>query len=207
MLVCLDFDGVIVDSLEQQLDVVIRAQAAVGSGRIPVLRDFHNVENLSPLGFARHIEIPAADVPRWCEVVKREMANSTVATRLFPESCELIARIGAAHPLAIISSNVRGIIEAVLTENGIREHVQRIYDVEMPGTKADKIAQAVRDLGADPSSTVMVGDTRSDIRHAKEAGVKAIAITWGYQSRETLSLEKPDAVADTPAELLAFLGL
>jgi phosphoglycolate phosphatase-like HAD superfamily hydrolase len=32
----------------------------------------------------------------------------------------------------------------------------------------------------------MIGDSTSDIRHARQAGVRSIAATWGWQSQEKL---------------------
>lgn len=46
---------------------------------------------------------------------------------------------------------------------------------------------------------------RSDIRHGKAAGVRTVAVTWGYQKRHTLEQEKPDFVVDSPDELLNVL--
>ena len=53
----------------------------------------------------------------------------------------------------------------------------------------------------------MIGDTRSDIRHGKAAGVRTVSVTWGYQKRHTLEQEKPDFVVDSPDELLHVLKL
>ena len=51
-----------------------------------------------------------------------------------------------------------------------------------------------------------VGDSPFDIRAAKAAGMHAVAVTWGgIHPRELLEAEEPDAVVDTPEELLAAL--
>jgi AHBA synthesis associated protein len=47
----------------------------------------------------------------------------------------------------------------------------------------------------------MVGDSASDIRAAKEAGVKSIAVGWGHQSAETLLRARPDILTHSPSEL------
>jgi phosphoglycolate phosphatase-like HAD superfamily hydrolase len=48
----------------------------------------------------------------------------------------------------------------------------------------------------------MVGDSVSDVRAAKEAGVKSIAVGWGHQSLERLIEAAPDHVVRSPGELI-----
>ena len=61
-------------------------------------------------------------------------------------------------------------------------------------------------LGAAADDAAYVGDSPFDVRAAKAAGVHAIAVTWGgIHPRERLEAEAPDAVVDSPEELLAAL--
>jgi phosphoglycolate phosphatase len=49
-----------------------------------------------------------------------------------------------------------------------------------------------------------IGDTIYDIRFAKKAGVKSVAITHGYHTKDKLLLENPDMIIDSLEELLAL---
>jgi pyrophosphatase PpaX len=61
-------------------------------------------------------------------------------------------------------------------------------------------------LGADPDEAVYVGDSPFDVRAAKAAGLHAVAVTWGgIHPRARLEAEAPDAVVESPEELLAAL--
>lgn len=42
------------------------------------------------------------------------------------------------------------------------------------------ILEAMREAGAEPHETVMVGDTTYDMEMARAAGVHAIGVNWGY---------------------------
>jgi len=46
----------------------------------------------------------------------------------------------------------------------------------------------------------MVGNSVSDIRSAKRAGVQSIAATWGCQSRKVLARENPDFIVNSVQE-------
>jgi phosphoglycolate phosphatase len=50
-----------------------------------------------------------------------------------------------------------------------------------------------------------VGDEVRDIVSCKKAGVKVIAVTWGYDSEQILSKEQPDYLVRKPNEILDIL--
>jgi pyrophosphatase PpaX len=65
---------------------------------------------------------------------------------------------------------------------------------------------AAERMRADPATTAYVGDSPFDIRAAKNAGMHAIAVTWGrIHDRARLEQEEPDAIVDTAEELLEHL--
>jgi phosphoglycolate phosphatase len=66
------------------------------------------------------------------------------------------------------------------------------------------VAQAMAEAGAEPATTVVIGDTRYDIAMAHNAGVRAIGVAWGYHDAAELLEEGADAVAHHPSELPAL---
>ena len=63
---------------------------------------------------------------------------------------------------------------------------------------------AAERMGAAPADCVYVGDSPFDVRAAKAAGMRAVAVTWGrIHDRARLEAEEPDAICDTAEELLA----
>jgi pyrophosphatase PpaX len=65
---------------------------------------------------------------------------------------------------------------------------------------------AAERLSADVHDCAYVGDSPFDVRAAKAARMDAVAVTWGgIHTRATLEAEQPDAIVDTPEELLDVL--
>lgn len=77
-------------------------------------------------------------------------------------------------------------------------------DVQQPKPNPESALRACEILGVDPQRAVMIGDSVYDLRCAKEAGLKAIAVAYGAGRREVLVAERPDLLFDTPEELLAW---
>jgi len=81
-----------------------------------------------------------------------------------------------------------------------------------PGRLSDKgelLSQLVTARGLAPEVTVMVGDRKHDVIGARTAGLQALAVAYGYGSREELVAAAPDGLCDTPADIpraLAALG-
>lgn len=59
-------------------------------------------------------------------------------------------------------------------------------------------------LGLNPAQCCIIGDSTMDIETASNAGMHAIAVTWGFHDRERLLAAGADQIVDEPAELLSF---
>ena len=76
-------------------------------------------------------------------------------------------------------------------------------DVEKPKPEPDGVLRAMSDLGADPRSTLVIGDSPSDIVMGRAAGTRTAAALWGGSSRERLIAASPDLALDAPGDLLS----
>lgn len=65
--------------------------------------------------------------------------------------------------------------------------------------------EVLRLAGVSASETLHIGDTASDIRAARAAGLGAVGVSWGFRSREELLEAGAEVVIDHPRELLDLL--
>lgn len=63
----------------------------------------------------------------------------------------------------------------------------------------------LRDLGADPATTLFVGDSDVDILTGHNAGLPALGVLWGFRSKEELEDAGADALAVTPDDILHYV--
>jgi phosphoglycolate phosphatase len=110
--------------------------------------------------------------------------------------------------LAVLSNkqdrHVQGLIAQLFPRGefsvimGQMDHLPKKPDPTVPLMIAEQ-------LGVAPYECAFVGDSEVDIRTAKNAGMPAIGVSWGYRDRELLIAEHPDALAATPDELSQIL--
>lgn len=107
--------------------------------------------------------------------------------------------------VGIVSLKPRRAGELELDMIGLRRLVSFAVwgdDVESPKPEPDAVIHAMAALGADPRSTLVIGDSPADIIMGRAAGTRTAAALWGGSSRELLVAELPDLALDEPADLL-----
>ena len=119
------------------------------------------------------------------------------------ETLDALAAMGM--PLGICTNKPRVTTEAVLAALGIRT---RFRGVVAGGDIAEKkpapapVLHVARQVGVSPDVCVMVGDSPQDVECARRAGMRSIAVTNGFSSRERLVDARPDVLLDSLAEVV-----
>jgi pyrophosphatase PpaX len=78
-------------------------------------------------------------------------------------------------------------------------------EVSNPKPHPEPVEKAVALLGADPATTVYVGDSIHDMVSGRAAGVRTAAALWGPFGRDHLAGAEPDFWLEQPGELLALV--
>jgi len=79
-------------------------------------------------------------------------------------------------------------------------------EVTNPKPHPEPVEKALALLGADPASTVYVGDSIHDMHSGRAAGVKTAAALWGPFGRDHLESASPDYWLETPQDLVRLVG-
>jgi phosphoglycolate phosphatase len=205
MLVNFDYDGVLVDSLDRLCKLAVRAQQETGAGRAPTVDDFRYLKNMAFADLARCIGIDDGRVWKFCETALRLQEMEPSLPPLFEGAPEMIRSVSKNATVTVISSSSKSEIEKVLKGAGVLPCVRTIFDGADYRPKSEKIKEAMMHFSEAAAATYMVGDSRSDIVQGKLAGVRTIAVAWGYQPRDLLAQEEPDFLVDDITELVELL--
>lgn len=134
-------------------------------------------------------------------------ANTAHLLEQYEGIAEVLEELRAeGRRLGIVTSKSH---DAVALAWGVLPHLRELFDVVIGAedTTAHKpdptpVREALARLGASASGACYVGDAPFDLRAGRAAGVTTIAVTWGFFPPADLIAEGPDAVVDTPQQLL-----
>jgi phosphoglycolate phosphatase-like HAD superfamily hydrolase len=89
-----------------------------------------------------------------------------------------------------------------MTANNISTVWEEIIgDIGLFG-KSKSIKKLLRKNGYNRAEVVYIGDETRDIAAAKKAGVKSMAVSWGFNSKDVLASSNPDVLLEQPKDLL-----
>ncbi len=177
--------------------------------RLPPLADeriYSYVGNGAPVLMRRALpEASAAEVTRaleyFLEYYREHMLDSTT---LYPGVREALDRLyRAGIPMAVLTNKPVRFSVRLLEGLALETHFFRVYggnSFEEKKPHRMGIDRLVAESGADRARTIMVGDSAVDIHTARNAGVRACGVSWGFQP-ETFAAEPPDFIVDDPRTL------
>jgi len=122
-------------------------------------------------------------------------------------------------PQLLTALRKRGIQVAVLS-NKIDSASQQLIEYFFPG-KTDVVfgehvgvprkpdptscRMVMQQLGVQPEQVLYVGDSGTDMQTAKNAGLYAVGVTWGFRSKEVLLKYGADVLVHQPEQILQIL--
>lgn len=110
--------------------------------------------------------------------------------------------------MAIISNKVDAAVQQ-LNSQFFADYMD-IAVGEKPNVKRkpapDSVLFAIEALGAQPDTTLYIGDSEVDYETARAASVKCVLVTWGFRDEHDLKLLKSDFYANSPEELYNIIS-
>ncbi|OAN49222.1 hypothetical protein A6A04_03665 [Paramagnetospirillum marisnigri] len=109
----------------------------------------------------------------------------------------------AGIPLGICTNKPHRMTEIVLDALGLAKHFAAVLGGDFPRRKPDgeHIRETLRRMGAEGRTAVYVGDSITDVRAARDAGLPVVAVSYGYAR-----MPPEDLGADILIDRFADLG-
>lgn len=201
-----DLDGTLVESLPGIAASLNRALIQHG---LPG-QSHENVRGFIGDGAVKLVQRALATVSRidlTDSVVKHFAADYAVSwpsgTSVYPGMHQLLANLESRRiRLAVLSNKPHAFtIEIVKKLFPATKFAVVLGNRENLPHKPDPTGalEIAAELGLAPQHCTIIGDSTMDLDTAKNAGMKSIAVTWGYHDRERLS--EADAIVDTIVQL------
>ncbi|HWA18202.1 MAG TPA: HAD hydrolase-like protein [Devosia sp.] len=199
-----DFDGTLADSFAWFIASLDQTADHFGIKRvdptqIESLRDLSSREALIRLG------VPFWKLPQMAIYLRNLFYEGIDTIAPFAGATEMLAALHAASvKLAVVSSNAEINVRHVLGE------AAGLIGVYACGSslwgKAEKFGRVLRLLGEAPACAIAIGDEIRDIEAARQAGLAAGVVSFGYNSRRALEGAAPDRLFDSYDELVTAVA-
>ena len=213
-LVIFDCDGTLVDSQHMILSAMGEAYRA--HGILPPEREvLLSVVGLSLIEAFKKLGdgvagFPATGLAEQYRLAFRAIRESGQEIEpLFPGAADAIAELAGRDDIVLgvaTGKSQRG-ARLVLGHHGLLDHFITIKTADDAPSKPDPgmVLAAMREAGAAPENTIVVGDTVYDIAMARAAGAAGVGVTWGYHPAAALAGAGAVAVIDRFANLVPAL--
>ena len=195
-----DFDGVLSDSLDLYAEAVARCLERIGT---PIVKTREDYLALFEGNFYESMAARGVDLAAFAQAAMEIMPGIDYdAMRPFDGLIPVLDALQKDHLLAVISSNGSRTIRRMLERFGFEPYFEEVLGSDFLFSKKEKIDHALAKYGIPPERTFYIGDTTGDIVEARAAGVRTVAVTWGWHSREKLVAVHPDFLVETAEGLL-----
>ncbi len=198
-----DFDGTIADSLPEIIELYNRFAPQLGGKRIEP-EDRERLRGKTARGIMRELGIPFRRLP-YLLVKGRGLLQTRIdQLAVIPGMHEALHALHhRGDALMILTSNTVENVQSFLARHGM-DMFADVRSVHGLFTKHRALRQMLRDHALDRSCTWYVGDELRDMAAAKRAGVRAVGVTWGLNTRPLLEKKRPQTIVDEPNQLLSL---
>lgn len=100
------------------------------------------------------------------------------------------------HPMAVVTNKPERYAAEIVRHLGLARWLEVVVGGDTLAVRKpdpEPIFEALRRLDASPETAVMIGDGEQDVRAGKAAGVRTIAVLYGYRDEAALRAEGADA--------------
>ncbi len=208
-----DLDGTLLNTIDDLADAGNWVCAQHGWPTFTVEQFKHMVGNGIPKLIERFspesARTPDQLAATLAEFTARYDAHKEDKTAPYPGIPELLDALKAEGIQTAVFSNKADPLCGKIIEHYFGAGSFSIVRGNRPGvpTKPDPtgVYSLMKDLGADTSSTLFVGDSDVDILTGHNAGLPAMGALWGFRGRAELTAAGADALAAVPADILDFV--
>jgi phosphoglycolate phosphatase len=209
--VLFDLDGTLADSLADLANATNWALTQLGCPTHPLESYRYFVGEGARLLCARALPADKQNLVDDALRLMRERydAHCFDLTKLYAGIPELISALAERHYRLAVLSNKPDIFTKRMIAHYFSPSPFTVVRGQMSNVplKPDPAAalQIAQELGVPPAQWLYLGDTNTDMRTARAAGMHAVGVLWGFRDRNELFESGAEHIVGKPQEVLALL--
>ena len=208
-LIVFDWDGTLFDSTALIVRCIQDASRDVGAA-VPSDADAAYVIGLGLHDALRHA-VPDLPAERYAELglrFRHHYLASQHELLMFPGTLAMLQALKARHHwLAVATGKGRRGLDDALAHAQLKGVFDGTRTADETASKPDPrmLIELMREFGAEPERTLMIGDTTHDLQLALNAGTPRVAVSYGAHEHEAFAEFGPLTVAHSTRELHDWL--
>ncbi len=204
-----DLDGTLIESGPA---IFATTRATLAEMGLPCPSDDYLRKIVGPplkMGFTEFLNVPESRIEEAVELY-REKAK-TMGVELAGPYGGILELLAALKERGIRVGIVTAKVHSTAMEQLSAFHIAPYVDYargafsDGHGDKAELLGIALRELSAQKSRAVMVGDRYFDLNAARDAGIESIGVLYGYGEREELEACAPTHIVESVEALRLLL--
>ena len=123
------------------------------------------------------------------------------------DTLSTLARSG--RRMFVATSKAHIFADRIIDHFKLRIYFERVFGAELDGTRSDKtdlLRHALESTDVDPSQAIMIGDRSFDMVGARNNGMTAVGLLYGYGSEAELREAGAHHICATPQGVLEHSG-
>lgn len=217
--VIFDLDGTLIDSIDIYFMIVEKALERL---KLPPVSRNRILAAAESEDFNWELILPQEALSRKDKIIDKawEVINE-IAPRMFEDHMELIQGADTivenlssnGLKIGLVTSSQKQYLEIKmqpLKQAGVEELFEVIIttdDVLKRKPAPDPLITCAQQLDMKPGNCVYVGDTATDIKAGKAAGMRTIGVLTGFDDHAILEKENPDAIMESVRNLLEVIDV
>jgi len=124
-----------------------------------------------------------------------------------PEALKELSDLG--YRMSIVTSKAEIYAVDIIKNSPLKNYFSMVSGCELSGERSEKnslIPYNAERLGIALSNNIlMIGDRYHDLRGARQAGISAAGVLYGFGSFDEIENEKPDLIINEPTDLVRLI--
>lgn len=202
-----DFDGTIADTLGETRLIFNKIAPDYGIREVAE-HELDHLRHLSLKELLDHLDIPKRRVPALISRGTGMMRGNITNLKLIAGMPEVLVELRRhVRSFGVLTSNATANVDMFLRTHGLREQFDFISSTSKLTGKAKHLKAIRKTFSLRPEELLYIGDELRDVKASQKAGIPVAAVTWGFNSRESLLASCPDYLFDKPEDFLRLLDL
>lgn len=195
-----DFDGTIADTLGETRRIYNEIAPDYGLRQVAP-DEVAGMRHMSLKQLIKHLGIPKRRVPVLLKRGTGMMRGNMDALQMIPGVREVLFEMrNHVDGFGVLTSNSASNVEAFMEKHEVRELFEFISSTSRLTGKAKHLRAIRKTFSLAHHELLYVGDELRDVKASKKAKIPVAAVTWGFNSAESLAQMEPEHLLNAPHE-------